>query len=82
MQVSVPFLNDTECLKKYPEVNSQIKVCSGEQGKTTCQVSYRFLYKNFFFIYIYIFKGDSGGPLVVQSIITFFIIVFLMNMNA
>lgn len=41
MQVSMPFLNDTRCIERYPQVDSQIQVCAGEIGenKDTCQVS-------------------------------------------
>ena len=38
MEVIIPFLNDTECVRIYPEVNPQIKVCGGQQGKSICQV--------------------------------------------
>ena len=40
MEVSMPFLNDSRCKQRYPEVNSQTQVCAGEvgQNKDTCQV--------------------------------------------
>ena len=39
MQVSISFLNDSECVNIDPEVNPAIAVCAGEPGKTICNVS-------------------------------------------
>ena len=70
MQVSIPFLNDSDCVNIYPEVKPEIKVCGGEYNKTTCNVKQKKLFN--FYIYIifvenFVLKGDSGGPFVVQS---------------
>jgi len=36
----MPWLNDTRCLQKYPEVNTTLEICAGEKGanKDTCQL--------------------------------------------
>ena len=49
MQVSVPFLNDTQFLENYPMISPKIHVCAGELNKTTCNVIIKFLIFNYHF---------------------------------
>ena len=39
MQVSISFLNDSDCVNIYPEVKPAMKVCGGEPSKIVCNVS-------------------------------------------
>jgi hypothetical protein len=58
MQVSMPFLTDLRCSKKYSEINAQSQVCAGENGqnKDTCQVIIELLNSFLLFYFMLILK--------------------------
>jgi hypothetical protein len=68
MQVSIPFLSDTDCINTYPEVKPEIKVCGGEYNKTTCNV---FIIKNLIlmiFLLNLIFKREIAEDLLLSKV--------------